>query len=87
MRTMKRVLVITALSAVAVAGVGVGAAAAAGGSGNSLCSNNGNPNAAPYVNVGSMIREHLPFGGSGNDGSNPGFAGPGASPACSPADG
>ncbi len=55
----------------ATAAFGVGAAGAAGGSGASQCSYAGNPATDP--NPGSMIREHLPFGGNGNDGSNPGF--------------
>lgn len=44
---------------------------AAGGGGASECSFAGNPASAP--NPGTMIREHQPFGGNGNDGSNPGF--------------
>ncbi|MGZ4690301.1 MAG: hypothetical protein ACXV9P_06230 [Acidimicrobiia bacterium] len=48
-----------------------GPAHAAGGNGASGCSVAGNPATNP--NPGAMIREHQPFGGNGNDGSNPGF--------------
>lgn len=51
--------------------IGMTSAGAAGGGGASECSFAGNPAVDP--NPGSMIREHLPFGGNGNDGSNPGF--------------
>ena len=59
-----------------------GTAYAAGGNGASGCSIAGNPATNP--NPGVIIREHQPFGGNGNGGSNPGFAGPGFS-ACKPA--
>ena len=51
--------------------LGTGPASAAGGSGASQCSYAGNPAVDP--NPGLMIRVHQPFGGNGNDGSNPGF--------------
>ncbi|MGZ6911651.1 MAG: hypothetical protein ACXVJX_18555 [Acidimicrobiia bacterium] len=51
--------------------IGITAAGAAGGAGATQCSAAGNPAVDP--NPGAMIREHLPFGGNGNDGSNPGF--------------
>ena len=55
----------------ATVAIGITPAGAAGGAGASQCSSAGNPAVDP--NPGSMIREHLPFGGNGNDGSNPGF--------------
>ena len=58
-----------------------GTAHAAGGKGASECSVAGNPATSP--NPGLMIREHQPFGGNGNDGSNPGFNFSGFS-ACKP---
>jgi hypothetical protein len=61
-----------AAAAVGMATVlGAGTAHAAGGNGATECSNAGNP--ATTINPGALIREHQPFGGNGNDGSNPGF--------------
>lgn len=66
---------VRSIAAIGVMGVAFamtgGAAHAAGGNGASECSIAGNPATSP--NPGVMIREHLPFGGNGNDGSNPGF--------------
>jgi hypothetical protein len=64
---------IVILGAVVLGAVGLSgtAAGAAGGKGATECSAAGNPATSP--NPGAMIREHLPFGGNGNDGSNPGF--------------
>ncbi len=55
----------------ATSAIGITIAGAAGGAGASQCSVAGNPAVNP--NPGLMIRENLPFGGNGNDGSNPGF--------------
>jgi hypothetical protein len=66
----RRGLAVLGAVGVALAMTG-GVAHAAGGNGASECSNAGNPATSP--NPGLMIREHLPFGGNGNDGSNPGF--------------
>ncbi|MDP3714661.1 MAG: hypothetical protein Q8R60_19515 [Mycobacteriales bacterium] len=62
-------VIVSALGLVMTAGSGT--AVAAGGNGVSGCSVAGNPATDP--NPGSMVREHQPFGGNGNDGSNPGF--------------
>lgn len=62
-------VVVSALGLAVTAGPGT--AVAAGGNGASECSVAGNPATDP--NPGAMIREHQPFGGNGNDGSNPGF--------------
>jgi hypothetical protein len=62
-------VIVSALGLVMTAGSGT--AVAAGGDGASGCSVAGNPATDP--NPGSMVREHQPFGGNGNDGSNPGF--------------
>lgn len=62
-------VLVSALGLTAVAGHG--SAFAAEGNGASECSAAGNPATDP--NPGAMIREHQPFGGNGNDGSNPGF--------------
>ena len=69
-KRVKRWSVFFAAAAVATM-IGAGTADAAGGGGASQCSFAGNPSTDP--NPGAMIREHLPFGGNGNDGSNPGF--------------
>lgn len=70
-RHSKRGLVVF-VSVLGLTGIsGLGTALAAGGNGASGCSAAGNPATDP--NPGAMLREHQPFGGNGNDGSNPGF--------------
>jgi len=69
-RKRRNIAVFVAAIGVATS-MGVGAAHAAGGGGASECSYAGNPAVAP--NPGLMIRVNQPFGGNGNDGSNPGF--------------
>jgi hypothetical protein len=66
----RRVLTVLGTVGIALA-MNAGAAHAAGGKGATECSAAGNPATSP--NPGLMIREHQPFGGNGNDGSNPGF--------------
>lgn len=71
-RTSSKKLLVAFVAPLAVATiVATGTASAAGGGGASDCSVAGNPATEP--NPGAMIREHQPFGGNGNDGSNPGF--------------
>lgn len=70
-RQTKRGLVVFVSVLGLTAALGFGTAFAAGGNGASGCSVAGNPATDP--NPGAMIREHQPFGGNGNDGSNPGF--------------
>ena len=67
----KRGLVVLVSALGLVAAVGSGTAFAAGGTGASECSAAGNPATDP--NPGAIIRAYQPFGGNGNDGSNPGF--------------
>jgi hypothetical protein len=64
-------LLLVVVAVTALLGIGVAPANAAGGAGATECSYAGNPATDP--NPGLMIREHQPFGGNGNDGSNPGF--------------
>jgi hypothetical protein len=68
---VKRGLAVVAATLGLAAVTGGGTALAAGGNGATECSLAGNPATDP--NPGAMIREHQPFGGNGNDGSNPGF--------------
>ncbi len=83
MRSIKVAGVAFALAtALGTTAVGITAAAGAGGKGASECSYAGNPAVNP--NPGAMINEHLPFGGNGNDGSNPGFNFNGMSSGCKP---
>ena len=69
-RKLRGVVVVVAAIGVATS-MGVGTAYASGGGGASECSVAGNPSVDP--NPGAMIRANQPFGGNGNEGSNPGF--------------
>ena len=81
-RQVKRWSMFFAAAAVATTMLGAGTADAAGGKGASECSFAGNPATDP--NPGLLIRVNQPFGGNGNDGSNPGFNFNGVSFGCRP---
>lgn len=80
---LRHVVVVAALAAGGVVAA-VAPAGAAGGNGASACSIAG-PDLSPGRLIDAVRIGIGGFGGIGNNGSNPGFAGPGMSADCRPA--